>query len=954
MYALSKPVNFWRDRPLASVHRLASLLICLFCILSVDLGRGSLTRSLSSPAAATDSAVVPDAWTLLRRSDGLLSETVTALRAVEGGGMLIGTAAGLNVWDGERMHMASAGHGLPPNRVSAVAADAETRWVGTWGGGLAQRRGDIWRRIDEDGPGGGAASAWISDLAVDGDGLWVATYGAGLARLVGDAWQRYRRMTSGLPSDMLTCLLVDDGLWVGAERGGLAHLDEQGDWRVYPLPDTHGEEITALARSGDSLWVGTRRGLLALDLPSRQWQEPAHRGGGSDMGWVTALAAGVDGEVWVGSLQGLWRVDPRQGVVARVATVADGLPGNAVSALALDDLGRLWVGTLNRGLAVQGEMTLPTPERLPVVLVHGWHGPETDLLEDSEFWFLARWLRDDGFPAVYATGIHPDNTLHQNARRLGEVIQQARREAGTDQVHVVAFSMGGLNTRAYLESTLYQDDVARAFILGTPHRGVHLWLPFLLWERLAWTQEPSAVELMPLHTDLFNQAHVRNTTVPYTLIAGDVRQDDLPTLFRELPPSDGLVSTWSAVGPPAVGPWANGVERLITDDLHAWSRDTILLELPSLLLPRTTYDAHIRPHLFGVNPPPQEVDAELEGPPIQDPRSAFRVGSVGPGETIALPPVPIQATERVRFMARWQGPALEMRLRDPGGREFTPDALPGGEAEFFGLDFADFASFVLTDTVAGPWTIELTAADDAIEPTRFIAYASERSPIDVQIESDRAWYRPGEAMTITATVGTGAEPVSVSSMQVSLYGMDGQITRLGMLPVDEPDAETPLVWRGQLPAPTQGGHYALLARAGGAASGGRWERGAEGLVGVMGGGAQLDGSYRLQGDGEEAAIHVGVRVAQAGDYLLSLTLRPVDNGGVARVLPAHPLRLSAGSHSVAVPAAGLDLASSTWRVEQALLLDIQEAGMLVDRQGNAFLDAPTEAVQEQVGDDEQT
>jgi hypothetical protein len=248
--------------------------------------------------------------------------------------------------------------------------------------------------------------------------------------------------------------------------------------------------------------------------------------------------------------------------------------------------------------------------------------------------------------------------------------------------------------------------------------------------------------------------------------------------------------------------------------------------------------------------------------------------------------------------------------------------------------------------VPGLWTIELAAADDAVEPTRFIAYANERSPIDVQIESDRAWYRPGERMTITVTVGHGAEPIAVSSVQVSLYGMDGQITRFDMLPAEEPDAETPLAWRGQLSAPAQGGYYALLARAGGGVSGVRWERGAEGLVGVMGGGAQLDGSYRIQGDGEQAAIHVGVRVAQAGDYLISLTLRPVDDGANVRILPAHPVRLGVGSHSVAVPAPGLGLASSTDWVEQALLLDIQAAGVLLDRQADMSLDASTQAAQE--------
>ena len=60
--------------------------------------------------------------------------------------------------------------------------------------------------------------------------------------------------------------------------------------------------------------------------------------------------------------------------------------------------------------------------------------------------------------------------------------------------------------------------------------------------------DPSALDLLPLHMGLFNRTHSKAPAIPYTLAAGDARADGLPTLFRELPSGDGLVSTWSALG----------------------------------------------------------------------------------------------------------------------------------------------------------------------------------------------------------------------------------------------------------------------------------------------------------------------------------------------------------------------------------------------------------------------
>ncbi|MBM3189224.1 MAG: hypothetical protein FJZ90_10945, partial [Chloroflexi bacterium] len=646
-------------------------------------------------ALCPGAAVVGPGWTSLGIPDGLLGSTVHCLASTASGDVLVGTSGGLNVWREGRFHTHSAGTGLPEGYITAALHDGRALWAGSWGGGLGRLAEGRWQRYDAE--NSALPGDWISALTADAAGLWIATYGHGLARLEGSDWTLYRRDNSPLPSDWLTALAADarGGLWVGTERAGLAYLDARGRWATYTLPFTATTEVTALAAQDGGVWVGTRRGLAMLESETETWRTL----GAEDAFFtehITALAVEEDGSLWVGTMRGLGAWDGRR--LSRY-TLRDGLPHGAVSALALDTAGRLWVGSPVRGVTVRGEVSPPRIERLPVVLVHGWRGPESDRLEDSEFWHLARWLREDGFTPYYATGIHPANTLHRNAARLRQAVAEACRETGSPKAYVVAFSMGGLNTRAYLESTLYAGDVAHVFILGTPHRGEHLWSTFLLWESVAWSDEPSTVELLPIHAELLNATHRATGRVPYTLIAGDAQAEELPTLFRELPPGDGLVSTWSALGPPELlASPPEGVAWRITDDIHAWGEETILLDIPSLLLPRTTYDAHIRPVFFGLGGELGSASAETVSSysqPLLRPRSALRTGRIAPGEALSLPPIPISERCDAHFYVRWKGPALEVRLRDPLGRVMDADeTIDRKDVEYLELGFADFAGYV--------------------------------------------------------------------------------------------------------------------------------------------------------------------------------------------------------------------------------------------------------------------
>ena len=894
-------------------------------------------------------ALADEVWTTLSVDDGLLHRTIHSLSPTGSGGLLVGTSGGLNYWDGRHLIGYSAGNGLPQGHVTAAAESKGRVWVGSWGGGLAFRDGDRWKRYraaDSSLPGD-----WIVDLATTQEGIWIATYGDGLAHLLDDRWTLYTRANSGLPSDWLTCLLADErgGVWVGTERAGLSHMDGEGLWRHYGLPSVGLvgalTEVTALARYGQGVWAGTRRGVAILDPQGMCWRllGPADGLPGKH---VTALAADRDGGIWIGTSEGLAFWDAGR---ITTFTLREGLLHDAVNALTVDATGRLWVGSFVRGLTTLGELERPQVERRPVVLVHGWRGPDSDSLEESEFRHLARWLREDGFKPYYATGIGPEKTLHANAARLRDVIARARQETGADGVYVIAFSMGGLNARAYLETTLYQQDVLRAFILGAPHRGVHLWLPFLLWEHLAWTDEPSALELLPLHAALFNETHFNAWGTPYTIVAGDAQSENLPTIFGELPPSDGLVSAWSGLG--VKGPH---VDHHVTEDIHAWGDETILLDIPSLLLPRTTYDAHIRPHLFGVadaeetRPPGVLGRGRLGGDPCytrptMEPRTALRTGSIAPGETLALAPIPVDTKGRVRFYLRWKGDPLEMSLRDPQGHTIDAGQSEDDEnVEHLELGFADFASYVLTDTLPGPWQMIITASEENDEPSQYAAYASLRSPVRLTASADRDWVSSGEWVTITATIHDPDGLTSISEVSVDIYSPSRHRERILLGPSIEDGGgkrDRSLSYQRSHRLSPESGYCILMIRALGTRGDHALERSESLVIGVNGSRARLTGPYALEpgsrdrrGRIESLRATVGMQVLEEGDYLLSVTLSDAQERQITTV--AHPAHLAAGDHMVRIPIPARALVASEmdgpYRVEQVTLLDISGAGILLD------------------------
>ncbi len=113
-----------------------------------------------------------------------------------------------------------------------------------------------------------------------------------------------------------------------------------------------------------------------------------------------------------------------------------------------------------------------TPLRHPVVLMHGF-GAMANLMQGGVLHAEAMHLRGRGI-AAYAPHVNPYDTIDVRARAWADRLERVFRETGADQVHLVAFSSGGLDARTLATDLGWADRIASLATVSTPHRGTAL------------------------------------------------------------------------------------------------------------------------------------------------------------------------------------------------------------------------------------------------------------------------------------------------------------------------------------------------------------------------------------------------------------------------------------------------------------------------------------------------
>ncbi|WP_158522868.1 two-component regulator propeller domain-containing protein [Geofilum rhodophaeum] len=202
----------------------------------------------------------------------LLLDNVYALQEDKRGRIWIGTAGGLNVWDGHRNEMhaitASRENGLHSNYISNFILENDTTlWLVAWEGGLYKGHfaGDdpsdiIFTRIDEDGNG----RVLLSDSLVyyaSRNRLWTFTKNGKEKRSM-DKINRVldHRYISGIQID-------EEGLlYVGLENALLRYAPASDRLDVVSLATGRPEKIMNLQVDAQGrIWASTLRTLLCID-----------------------------------------------------------------------------------------------------------------------------------------------------------------------------------------------------------------------------------------------------------------------------------------------------------------------------------------------------------------------------------------------------------------------------------------------------------------------------------------------------------------------------------------------------------------------------------------------------------------------------------------------------------------------------------------------------------------
>jgi len=790
--------------------------------------------------------------------------------------------------------------GLAGDYITALTfAPDDTAWVGTTEGAthIEPQRWTSYTRVH------GLGDSWITAIAVAPDQrVWFGTQSGGVSALdpVSKTLTTYNLDNSEIPSNFITELAIDsqNHVWIGTMNDGIAEFDGTSQrWLRHGLART---QITSLFLDRDeNPWVTADQRIYVLDQD--QWKPLA-----LPLGEEVERVRLTSGRIFADTTSQTHYIregDSWQLLASAKENIERGnLPQDEqITAFAgRDQTGELWLGTAH-GLYTLNARHKPL-EPYPVVLIHGWTVAGDDTLETSEFKFLKSYADRDGIPMDYARGVSPKNTLYQNAQVMRDEIARVKKETGADKVNIIAFSMGGMNTRAYLETALYANDVNRAIILGTPQAGVEIWKPILFQQILQKPDEPSAIELSPEYARMVvNQTRAPNPTVPYDLLIGDAREQTGLEFIQDLPASDALISVNSALALDGAH-----VRKHVNADLHDWSPQAVPLDLTSYLYPRATWERYLRNALRNNDNAPLGSEV-LPSPPTPLPSPKGRgVGGEGrmgnhtpvvtekirAGETVTRT-VLLDENKSARFIAYYPGGKLNFSIIAPDGKTYEPSDLPrADEAGVLSLstDIASFSGYVVKNAPAGEWQMVLTRTDAGTPALDVSTYVELESPRRVTTGIE-----PKASGAASPFITVPAPNVKISVRVGIPSAQHDEPYRLVPVPVGGPDEDGR--FHPNLPQDTPGWYPVFVT-----VQGADFERETEFLYAVPSDNITFQSGLPLTVERDANAPNqlvpssIGVHVKRAGSYALAAQIRDANDKIVARSFT--PVTLEAGERRI--------------------------------------------------------
>lgn len=626
-----------------------------------------------------------------------------------------------------------------------------------------------------------------------------------------------------------------------------------------------------------------------------------------------------------------------------------------------------------------GQLYPATAGRPPIILVHGWQGMNFDKADcddtdpndpdfnyvdenwdqiDEEFeamGFFVEYVRSKSGSSFSEPNCSP--VAEENAPQVALAIDRALadpRAQGQTKVVLVAHSMGGLVSRAYLESDLYRGDVVALFTLGTPHVGVPVnvlstWVEVLTLGAISLDDYCIAQPVVCQFSDneasnppgfsgieTFNAVHSeRAAGVYYHLLGGDIGFDDrslvtcdplyllIPGLNDCIVPLPSAMGAGSADG--SLGPLSGTIDRLQVYAAHIESfnddpsvpgtcqyrhnfhnKDEYCVTVPGFAylnqsLPSSSMgdclapviDNRLADHVCGTvgqlayqtQAPAGRTSSQRHYLPAG--QSASRIFAVEGGRTLFS--VYHQAGLKV-YLIDPAGQLLDAAYAQANPQQLLFESRPGNGT-----------AILLPQATPGQWQLVMEATND--EAVTALSLMTAPSTATVQLTFDKGSYRPGETVTLTATVQGATQAQLTATLSA---GPLEQV--LNLVPAGDNQ------FAGSFTAPSRPGYGQVTVQlTGQVANGIIIEQQTVRLLPISAETIRLTGSYsHTHTANGDLLVSVGVTVDSAGRYGLAADL--LDQTGQIVAHNSHLEQLPAGDNSLTirfpnVPAGTLTLAN---------------------------------------------
>jgi hypothetical protein len=388
---------------------------------------------------------------------------------------------------------------------------------------------------------------------------------------------------------------------------------------------------------------------------------------------------------------------------------------------------------------------------------------------------------DDDLPSAYYRSYATLETspcytplIEDNVWQLKDAIDRAKAATGQSKVILVAHSMGGLVSRAYIEGPEFENDVSELFTFGTPHQGVPIdYIDFLfhgLPLKTICLGQQAVCQFSYYGMRLFNKRYpLRVYGVTYHALSGAA-------------PSDGPFTGWGMASWALLGGWNDGavhassgqgltgyVDRKQTDETHGiaiGSRNYFTREggwsvsRSACLLPVLDREAEWC-GTYGYNnaAPSTAPEAFMETASTHTPVARIVLGAE---RQTYYEPIAIDGGPAV-FIAGWDSGAGRFTLLDPYHRLIDP-AYAASHPEIVQYRESEgAATYVLPNAAVGRWSAILQANSWGAQGTIYTTFATIQNGVQLSGSTDRDWYPQGGTAVVTALLSPAPTSAAVTA-----------------------------------------------------------------------------------------------------------------------------------------------------------------------------------------------